>query len=359
MINKIVIENFRCFKRFQLSSLKQLNIIVGDNNSGKTALLEAVSIACKPHLKHLFWLVQQRIENPDSITSIQEELDFLFNSSSGEEKIAKIGVDDSFQFIIQNNYNIKSEENGITRKYFAIHYENQKNVCNSEIIQIEHLETKDFTKVNSQIGTLAYESSENQFTIIVSKIGGVIFISSSCNFQQSFNSTFAYLLRYKKDIWKKYLKNFLQKIYPDLNDIIFIDSRIMVETQEKTLPLSYLGDAFKKAFYLLLAIYCCEGGVLLIDEFENGIHYENQQIIWDMLLSASKEFNVQLFISTHSYEMLEYLQKAIENQSQEDKTHWQEQLSLYSLLKINGEPSCFLYSYAGFESFIENNREFR
>jgi hypothetical protein len=57
--------------------------------------------------------------------------------------------------------------------------------------------------------------------------------------------------------------------------------------------------------------------------------------------------------------MLEYLQKAIENQPQEDKTHWQEQLSLYSLLKINSEPSCFLYSYAGFESFIENNREFR
>jgi hypothetical protein len=57
--------------------------------------------------------------------------------------------------------------------------------------------------------------------------------------------------------------------------------------------------------------------------------------------------------------MLEYLQKAIENQPQEDKTHWQEQLSLYSLLKINAEPSCFLYSYAGFESFIENNREFR
>ena len=57
--------------------------------------------------------------------------------------------------------------------------------------------------------------------------------------------------------------------------------------------------------------------------------------------------------------MLEYLQKTIENLSPDDKTHWQEQLSLYSLLKINNEPSVFEYSYAGFESFIENNREFR
>jgi AAA15 family ATPase/GTPase len=193
----------------------------------------------------------------------------------------------------------------------------------------------------------------------VSKIGGVIFISSSCNFQQSFNSTFAYLLRYKKDIWKKYLKNFLQKIYPDLNDIIFIDSRIMVETQEKTLPLSYLGDAFKKAFYLLLAIYHCEGGVLLIDEFENGIHYENQQIIWDMLLSASKEFNVQLFISTHSYEMLEYLQKAIENQPQEDKTHWQEQLSLFSFVKLNKTPSSYYHDYDSFNELVKSKWELR
>ena len=79
MLKKIVLNNFRCFKKFQISGLKQLNIIVGDNNSGKTAFLEAVSIVCKPQLKHLFWLVKQRIENPDSISTIKEELDFLFN----------------------------------------------------------------------------------------------------------------------------------------------------------------------------------------------------------------------------------------------------------------------------------------
>lgn len=132
-----------------------------------------------------------------------------------------------------------------------------------------------------------------------------------------------------------------------------------VYNKNKKVCFQNMGDAVRKIVYLLLSIHEAQHGILLIDEIENSINYTNMQIVWEMLLSASKEFNVQLFITTHSYEMLEYLQKAIENQPQEDKTYWQEQLSLYSLLKINSEPSCFLYSYAGFESFIENNREFR
>jgi hypothetical protein len=77
------------------------------------------------------------------------------------------------------------------------------------------------------------------------------------------------------------------------------------------------------------------------------------QIVSEMLLSASKEFNVQLFISTHSYEMLEYLQKAIENQ-----TYSQEQLNLICLIK-HIKIKSFSYSYDGFQSFIENKKEFR
>ena len=124
---------------------------------------------------------------------------------------------------------------------------------------------------------------------------------------------------------------FLQKIYPDLVGVEFgRNSRIIIETATGALPLSYMGGGFKKSFYLLLAVYCCKDGVLVIDELETGIHYENRLAVWQILLSASQKFNTQLFISTHSYEMLEYLQKTIENLPPDDKTHWQERLSLYS-----------------------------
>ena len=70
-------------------------------------------------------------------------------------------------------------------------------------------------------------------------------------------------------------------------------------------------------------------------------------------------FDVQLFISTHSYEMLEYLQKAIENQPQEDKTHWQEQLSLFSFVKLNKTPSSYYHDYDSFNELVKSKWELR
>jgi AAA domain len=48
MIESLEIENFRAFKKLSLAKLKPLNIIVGDNASGKTALLEAIFFATGP-----------------------------------------------------------------------------------------------------------------------------------------------------------------------------------------------------------------------------------------------------------------------------------------------------------------------
>lgn len=46
LIEKIVIENFKCFKdRFTLSLNSGLNIIVGDNAAGKSTILEAINLA--------------------------------------------------------------------------------------------------------------------------------------------------------------------------------------------------------------------------------------------------------------------------------------------------------------------------
>ncbi|MDQ3255935.1 MAG: AAA family ATPase [Acidobacteriota bacterium] len=42
MIESLKIENFRCFESVELRDLKRINVIVGENGSGKTALLEAI-----------------------------------------------------------------------------------------------------------------------------------------------------------------------------------------------------------------------------------------------------------------------------------------------------------------------------
>jgi len=376
-MKKIVIENFRCFKKFQLSSLKQLNIIVGDNNSGKTAFLEAVSIVCKPNLEHLFWLVQQRIENPNFISSIKEEIDFLFNfiadnkTNSSRAQITVYNysaINEVIEFFIEKNYSSSKSE---LKECFALYAlqeiiqskaqkklkltlkDGPSKLRNSILLQVidnRYLSNKDFSELNFKIQT-SYR-----------KIKSIphIFINSTCQFQDIFLSKLDNFKFEDREAWKNDALPFLQKIYPDLLGVEFgRNNRIKIETATGALPLSYMGDGFKKAFYLFLAVYCCKDGVLVIDELESGIHYENQLAVWQMLLSASKKFNTQLFISTHSYEMLEYLQKAIENQPQEDKTHWQEQLSLFSFVKLNKTPSSYYHDYDYFSELVKSKCELR
>src|SRR5258708_7328763 len=45
MIDRLIVENFRCFEHLELDHLAPINVVVGQNASGKTALLESLFFA--------------------------------------------------------------------------------------------------------------------------------------------------------------------------------------------------------------------------------------------------------------------------------------------------------------------------
>jgi AAA15 family ATPase/GTPase len=51
MIKKVVIKNYRIFQDFKLDLQSGMNIIVGDNDCGKSTLLEAVGLALTNRLR--------------------------------------------------------------------------------------------------------------------------------------------------------------------------------------------------------------------------------------------------------------------------------------------------------------------
>ncbi|NPA50375.1 MAG: ATP-binding protein, partial [Epsilonproteobacteria bacterium] len=55
----------------------------------------------------------------------------------------------------------------------------------------------------------------------------------------------------------------------------------------------------------LLSLISSENGILFIDEIENGIHYTNLDKLWEIILTISKEQNVQVFATTHSIECIQ------------------------------------------------------
>jgi len=54
MLNRIIIHNYRLFQDFDLSLDKKLNIIVGDNETGKSTILEAINIGLTKKLNGRF-----------------------------------------------------------------------------------------------------------------------------------------------------------------------------------------------------------------------------------------------------------------------------------------------------------------
>ena len=47
------------------------------------------------------------------------------------------------------------------------------------------------------------------------------------------------------------------------------------------------------------------GGIVLIDEIENGIHHSAISKVWQAIGDAARRFNTQIVATTHSYECIE------------------------------------------------------
>ena len=83
--------------------------------------------------------------------------------------------------------------------------------------------------------------------------------------------------------------------------------------QERPVPLRSLGDGAVRLFGVALALANSQGGFLLIDEAENGIHYSLQRDFWRMVLLTAQANNVQVFATTHSWDcMAGFAQAAVD-----------------------------------------------
>jgi len=123
-IKKIIIQNFKCFINLELELNSGLNILVGNNEAGKSTIIEAIHLALSglfngKYIKYeltqyLFnnKSVNKYIENPSELPSILIEIYFedgtypLFEGNANSEKKDKeSGV--SFKIAFDENYRME------------------------------------------------------------------------------------------------------------------------------------------------------------------------------------------------------------------------------------------------------------
>ena len=77
---------------------------------------------------------------------------------------------------------------------------------------------------------------------------------------------------------------------------------VRIDGREAPVPLKSLGDGAVRIFGVALALANSQGGFLVIDEAENGLHHSVQRDFWNMVLRTAHENNVQVLATTHGWD---------------------------------------------------------
>jgi hypothetical protein len=73
----------------------------------------------------------------------------------------------------------------------------------------------------------------------------------------------------------------------------------------RMIPMPLMGEGVRRVLSIVLAIANAPGGVVLMDEIENGLHYSVQKDVWKAIAHAARQANAQIFATTHSWECIE------------------------------------------------------
>jgi predicted ATP-dependent endonuclease of OLD family len=84
-LDEFFIQRFRGLRDLKLEKPGQVNLLVGNNNSGKTSALEALSLYCDPLNWRRWYDVSSQRELPPALTSRTDRLIWLFPATDSDD----------------------------------------------------------------------------------------------------------------------------------------------------------------------------------------------------------------------------------------------------------------------------------
>jgi hypothetical protein len=357
MLKSLRVRNFRCFKEIDLPDLRRVNVIVGKNATGKTALLEALRLALGG--------------TPGVLWALNQTRSAFFGMPQPLTKEAFESVWNQYFFDLDGSHPIFTEcvdSNGriATLKVF---YDTQKSV--TAVPQQQQPQSP-----NQQISTiapLAFERTEfsgksSTISALVNPQGGLVFEpgpelgivveffpSMLANNPQQTAQWFSQLSIQKRE--KGIVDAVREEFEPALETLSVLSLSTVpavyagIRYLKEKLPLSLLSAGINKFVGLLSAVLIRGGGVVLIDEIENGIFYERLPALWKYILKFATENDVQIFASTHSLECVRALGSTM--QGHEDD------FTLLRSERTNGSSTISLLQGKFLEAAIEQGVEIR
>jgi hypothetical protein len=306
MIHAIDIQNFRCFEKLDIKGCRRVNVIVGDNGAGKTSLLEAIFLCLGVNPEIAVRYRQYRGLDGSfagAPVQIEEALwrDLFFSSNwqrpiqinlygEGPESRSVIIYRGRSQLTIPLGG--KEEESRTTPVVFDWKdYEGQHHVRTPKI----------------GAGGLEIEGSDQDLPDFF------YFPSTHMIGSRENAGRFSEMRRAGRgEAFVKLLTREYQWIR-DLDIEVVAGAPIIfakVRSSNKMLPLAYISSGINRIIGVMLAIASRDRSVVLVDELEDGIFHTHHTPLWRAILALLRNYDGQIFVTTHSYEWLKALTQA-------------------------------------------------
>lgn len=123
---------------------------------------------------------------------------------------------------------------------------------------------------------------------------------------------------------------------------------------DRLMPLNIMGDGMFKRLSIILAISDTQDGIVFIDEIENGLYYTSQEVLWAAIFESAKEFNVQIFATTHSIECVKAFSSSY-SQSVENSDN----IRMYRIERTDDNFKVVSYDHKTLEASLDSDWEVR
>ncbi len=327
-IKELHVNTYRGIKELSITNLGKVNIFVGDNNVGKTSVLEAIELLCNPSLSNLIRIARQREVYRNPIRMSLNLLDSLLYVFDVEQKDNQSRI---YSLEIGGNVN---ERDGSVKVWGEVvdQFVDLDKVGKHQFINQKKLESlsldgftptfvgemySSFPQQLSLFGENSVKFEVNEFTVVrysgQNELIKVHFIHTGDHILEN---VFGSLIRNK--VHKIAAVQLLKEFDESIVDIRYINEEsrfvpVIENTKGNYIPLSLYGDGMRKALTMLNAIIKATDGVVLIDEFETALHTSAMKQVFQFLLKIAKQMNVQLFLTTHSIEAVDKLLQSAED----------------------------------------------
>ena len=326
MYTSFRVQNFRGFRDLRLDDLARINLIAGKNNTGKTALLEAIyihsgndepSTLLRTDQSSVFRL--RRDSEEDSTSIIRWNTIFNdFDTRNNIEMIGNIENKQDFQQVLlpeMNRFKLsiidRSNDPEFVKIIDGFDTIDFNIYDNGDVIELNIDSSSSSTYMLMLNGQVQKSRYENRPVIIRAN-----FLYARQKIDSRVNAKRFSSLRQLQSL--SILIDVLKVIEPQLSDLelLFDGKRPLIYADiglPQAISLTSMGDGINRIASLVLAMSEVSNGVIFIDEIENGLHYSVQPELWKSINRAAKDFNVQVFATTHSLEMIRAAHEAFKD----------------------------------------------